>query len=258
MFELLTIKALWAKFMAYSFGWFFMWNLFPPALDNTPMQWFNLANMQLTTRELVRQMDVVLPDFSGPETVMRYPTIARQILTADEHTLIRVEVKNNSGGLDEVEELMHIALVNTQATVWMTITKKAASNGAFVLNASDYIFMPNDSILMFHKGAIVFSDDEGNIRQIVRITPDNPVTKAASTDREQQLDRYRPWLSQEEQQLFQTGGDVYLTGYSICNHGDERTVEILWKYKDGCVLKGMKYTPPSILEKLAIMKVAGY
>lgn len=258
MFELLTIKALWAKFMAYSFGWFFMWNLFPPALDNTPMQWFNLANMQLTTRELVRQLDVVLPDFIEPETVMGYPALAQQILNSDEHTLIRVDVKNNPGGMDLAEEIVHSALLNTKATVWMTITGKAASNGAFVLNASDYVFMPNDSILMFHTGAIVLSDEDGKVKEVVRITPDNPLTKDASADREKELDQYRPWLSQKEQQLYSTGENVYLTGYSICNHGDERTVEILWKYKDGCVLKGMKYTPPSILEKLAIMKVAGY
>ena len=78
------------------------------------------------------------------------------------------------------------------------------------------------------------------------------------TEREEQLNQYRPWLSKVEQKEYSTGNNVYLTGYSICNHGDERTVEILWKYKDGCVLKGMKFTPPSILEKLARMKFGGY
>lgn len=253
------LESLWAKFTAWSFGYWFMWTLFPPALTNTPMQWLNLANMQLTTQVLDRQLDLVLPDFSAPETINLYPALLEQIQAASDTTLIRVDVKNNRGGYDIVADAVYSVLSNTKAQVWMTITRDARSNGAFVLGASDYIFMPYDGILMFHTGRIVYADPEtGKIVKMVRITHDNPETKEDAIRREKQLDKYRPWLTKEEQALFSTGESVELTGYDICTHGPERTVEILWKYKDGCVLKGMRYTQPSILEKLVIMKFGGY
>lgn len=148
-----------------------------------------------------------------------------------------ITIRDNLGGQLGVLLAISKAMKDSPAEIITTVQHYGFSAGTFVLNQGNYLMLPNDCVLLIHLGSIV--KDDGKTVRIAPGSGDTEVQKAY----EEQVMQFREWLdylSVEDKKRYLLGEDVYVTGQEVCDAYGGSNPPILFHYKGGCVLKGVK------------------
>lgn len=151
---------------------------------------------------------------------------------ANEGDRVILVIRENFGGNAAVLEELSRAMGASRATVLVRLEHFGLSCGTYVLNDSDYTFIPNDSLILFHYGTY----------NGVTIEADStdPVIQEVVQDMDKFFIAYRPWVTDTEYAQIRVGTDIFLTGKDICSKSNGRNPPVLYHTSDGCVIKGTR------------------
>ncbi len=205
--------------------------LFFKAYPLGPKDMFGRIQFEWEQSKYPHTLDITLSNVFTPEDPI-YLVGPMLIRDAQADTRVNLLVSENWGGYVYILEALNEAIKQTNAMVVVSVAKFGMSCGTLIVHSGNYLVLPNDSLLLFHLGRI------GN-KTISDFSTD-PEIQAAAAYMHTLYKEYRAWLTDDEYQRFTHGEDIYVTGRSICESANGRGAPVLFTYKGGCVIKGVK------------------
>lgn len=169
-------------------------------------------------------------------TDVSYWEAMQKLRSAKEGDAIKLVIKENYGGDANVLKMLNDAISQSKAFVVVSVKHFGLSCGTYIAAQGNLFFLSNDSLLLFHTGqhgSGIKTTNKGNSVN----DPDNEEAFAMVT---KVFEPYTNWITAAERERFKQGDDIYVTGKEICNRVDGRNAPILYRFRDGCVIKGLK------------------
>lgn len=196
-----------------------------------PSEMFERVKFEWNLPHYTKEVNLSLSGGFNPRD-FNYALNTSIIQQADENTRINIIVDENVGGAVYVLEELQDAIKASKAFIVLTVSKFGLSCGTLILGSGNYLILPDDSLLLFHLGSV-----NG---QRTSDYSDDPVLQDAARQMHVLYAPYRKWITDKEFDKFKHGGDIFVTGASICHGKDGREAPVLFTYNGGCVIKGAK------------------
>lgn len=161
-----------------------------------------------------------------------YVNAVNVLQSATSEDRVVIVVRENFGGNAAILDELSKAMGKSKAKVLVRLEHFGLSCGTYVLGDSDYTFIPNDSLLLFHFGTF------DGIK--IQMNSADPMIRDAAKEVDAFFQAYRDWVTDSEYQKIRNGADIFLTGKDICSKTDGRNAPVLYQTSDGCVVKGMR------------------